>query len=65
MSEVQKSLRSVVSFRVKNPSLTASRICFFPVHYDTSEIIASTDAGNFLISHENPSAINESGYECV
>lgn len=65
MSEVQKSLRSVVSFRVKNPSSTAVRICFFPAHYDTSEIIASIDTGKFLISYANPSAINESGYECV
>lgn len=64
MSELKKSLQAVASFRVKNPTSNGERVCFFPGHYDTAEVVASSESGKYLISYANPSAINNAGYDC-
>lgn len=65
MSELKNSLKAVASFRVTNKSGNGKRVCFFPGHYDTAEVVQSTDSGKYLISYADPSAIKNAGYDCV
>lgn len=64
MSELTKSLKAVASFRIKNPTNNTQRICFFPGHFDTTEVVPTTDS-KYAISYADPSAINNAGYDCV
>lgn len=64
MSELKNSLKAVASFRVTNKHTSAHRVCFFPGHFDTSEVAQSSDSGKYIISYADPSAINNAGYDC-
>lgn len=64
MSELKNSLKAVASFRVTNKHANAHRVCFFPGHFDTAEVVATTDS-KYMISYADPSAINNAGYDCV
>lgn len=64
-TEFQESLQAVASFRIKNPSINSVRVCFFPGHYDTAEVVSSTDNGKYIISYADPSALKNAGYDCV
>lgn len=64
-TEFQESLQAVASFRIKNPSSNSVRVCFFPGHYDTAEVVSSTDSGKYIISYADPSALKNAGYDCV
>lgn len=64
MSELKNSLKAVASFRVTNKKSQGVRVCFFPGHYDTAEVVATTDS-KYMISYADPSAINNAGYSCV
>lgn len=64
MSELTNSLRAVASFRVTNKTANGQRVCFFPGHYDTAEVVATTDS-KYMISYADPSAIKNAGYDCV
>ena len=65
MSELKNSLKAVASFRVTNKNANGQRVCFFPGHYDTAEVVQSTVTGKYLISYADPSSINNAGYSCV
>lgn len=64
-NNLKQSMLAVASFRIKNPSSNAVRVCFFPGHYDTSEVVKSTEDGKYLISYADPTAINNAGYDCI
>ena len=64
-TEFQESLQAVASFRIKNPSDNSVRVCFFPGHFDTTEVVSSTDSGKYIISYADPSALKNAGYDCV
>lgn len=64
MSELKNSLKAVASFRITNKNSEGQRVCFFPGHYDTAEVVATTDS-KYMISYADPTAINNAGYDCV
>lgn len=64
MSELKNSLKAVASFRVTNNHTQSHRVCFFPGHFDTSEVVPTTDS-KFMISYADPTAINNAGYDCI
>lgn len=64
-TELQQSLQAVASFRIKNPSENSVRVCFFPGHYNTAEVVASSEQGKYLISYADPTALKNAGYDCV
>lgn len=64
MSELKNSLKAVASFRITNKNSEGQRVCFFPGHYDTAEVVATTDS-KYMISYADPTAINSAGYDCV
>lgn len=67
MNELKKSMKAVASFQIKNTSSSEStRLCLFPGHFDTSEIVANTTTSNApVLSYANPEAIKAAGYDCV
>lgn len=60
-SNFNKSIRPVASFVFKNGD-TPSRICLFPGHYNTSEVVIKD--GKAYVSYADPSAIKSAGYDC-
>ncbi|MBR5782021.1 MAG: hypothetical protein IKY27_08605 [Bacteroidales bacterium] len=63
MSELKNSLKATASFRVTNKNANGQRVCFFPGHYDTAEVVSTTDS-KYMISYADPTAINNAGYDC-
>lgn len=66
MSELQRALNPVVSFRLVNTANDYKKICLIPGHYDTAEIMSYTESGSTknVISYLNPAVLNEAGYSC-
>lgn len=63
MGTLDKSLKPVASFRVKNNTETSVKLCLLPGHYDTKEILVSAE-GKVFIGHCNPSALVDAGFQC-
>ncbi len=59
----QQSLREVASFRVKNTSNSSVRVCFFPGHYDTLEVVEDEE-GKLHVSYADPTALKNAGFDC-
>lgn len=61
---LKESLKPTVSYRFKNNDKTnLRRVGLIPGHYNTDEI--STDGnGKYFITHGNPTALKQAGYDC-
>lgn len=62
MSNFNKSIRPVASFIFENGN-DYSRICLFPGHYNTAEVVLKDSRA--IVSYADPSAIKSAGYECI
>lgn len=63
MSNLNQSMQPVASFTFATTDKYATkRLCLFPGHYDTSEIVG--EAGDLKLGYANPSAIKNAGYDC-
>lgn len=61
--ELRESLRPAASFIFKNTASESKRIALFAGHYDTSEVVfSSASSNNAIISHANPEALVQDGY---
>lgn len=63
MSTLSKSMKPVASFVFKNIKSEPVRLCLFPGHFDTTEIIKNS-SGGYVLSHACPAPIENAGYEC-
>lgn len=64
MNELKKSMEPVASFKIQNTSTTdEKKLCLFPGHYDTTEIVKHNDLGAVL-AYSNPKGIVDAGYAC-
>lgn len=60
---LKESLQATVSFRYKNNDTSnQKRVALIPGHYNTDEI--STDGNKYFITHGNPTALKQAGYDC-
>lgn len=65
MSELSKSMQPVASFIFENLDDTnAKKLCLFPGHYDTSEIVSGTESGSLLLAYSNPAGVTAAGFPC-
>ena len=65
MSSLNQSMRPIASFVFSSKSNKTERICLFPGHYDTSEVVSDSETNSlYAISHANPRSIVAAGYQC-
>lgn len=67
MSKLITALKAVASFTFQNTdSSNAKRLCLFPGHFDTLELVSSTSGSDTVIVpvYSNVSHITDAGYNC-
>ena len=63
MSTLQNAMRPTASFNLKNESNESARICLFPGHFDTTEVV-SIEGGKVVLAYSNPEGIVSAGFAC-
>lgn len=64
MTSLNQSMRPVASFVFKSFASTGKKLCLFPGHYDTTEIVEENETSKQIISYANPKGIIDAGYNC-
>lgn len=66
-TQLKTSMRPTASFNLKNVSSESVRVCLFPGHFDTSEVVAVSDGDltKVVLAYSNPEAINAAGFSCA
>lgn len=65
MNDLTKSLKPTASFTFQNLSAELKKLCLFPGHYDTSEVVTSGDGkGGYVLAYSNPAAVTDAGFPC-
>lgn len=68
MSELQRALQPVVSFRLANTdNSNEKKICLLPGHFNTMDVVAGTNASSQAftkLSFANPGSVVAAGYAC-
>ena len=63
---LKESLNPTVSYRYKNTDpVRVQRLALFAGHYDTSEISKDASGNKMFITHGNPTALVDAGYNCT
>lgn len=65
MSELTQSMKPVASFVFENLGNEAKKLCLFPGHYDTTEIVQDeTDKSKIALAYSNPAGVTAGGFPC-